>query len=268
MKKIFGILTAILLLLSLVGCEKELEIKYKEIDPIPVIEGTLSQSGAYVRLTMTTPMGEPMNLTPLKDATVLITDLTDNTSEQLTLNNDGNYIGTMVGISGHRYELNVSRNGESYSMQCLMPEPTELIALTFNWIHMPYDDVAVLKVSFTDSSATAGEYFWVRVYRNGEAYKWNLASDRQVTAGIINDIFMTSRKDLDEEDEADALREGDIVSVKVTPISREMYDYLEAVSSDSNGPRLFSGDFCLGFFLAAPIAEGSVEFHPDLIPEY
>lgn len=268
MKKIFASLTIAILLFSLTGCEKELDIKYKEIDPIPVIEGTLTQSGASVKLMMTTPMCKPMDLTPLTDATVSITDLTSNVSENLSLDSEGCYIGITPGITGHRYELTISRKGESYASQCLMPAPADLVSLTFNWIHMPYDDVAVLKVSFTDISENAGDYFWVRVYRNGEAYKWNLASDKQSAAGIINDIFLTSRKALDEEEENEALRDGDVVSVKVTPVSEQMYDYLEAVSSDSNGPRLFAGDFCLGFFLAAPVSEASIVFHPDLIPEY
>lgn len=36
----------------------------------------------------------------------------------------------------------------------------------------------------------------------------------------------------------------------------------------SNGPRMYSGDFCLGYFLAAPVAESAVIFHPDELTEY
>ncbi|MDE6842374.1 MAG: DUF4249 family protein [Muribaculaceae bacterium] len=252
----------------LTACKKELDIKYKDIEPITVIEGHLTQYGAGVRLTMTTPMDEPMDETPLTDAVVTLTDLITGHSEILTLNEQGDYISTAAGITGHRYELNVRRDGNSYIAGCEMPAPAEIVDIAFNWIKMPYDHVAVLQVTFSDPTPSVTGYYWVRLYRNGEAYKWNLVTDLYAAGGLINDVFMTSRKDLDEEDEADALRDGDVVSATVTPVSREMYDYLEAISSDSNGPSLFTGSFCLGYFLAAPVAETSIVFQPDRIPEY
>lgn len=108
----------------------------------------------------------------------------------------------------------------------------------------------------------------MRLYRKGIAYKWNLVTGLYGSDGIITDQFMTSRRDLDEEDEQVALRYGDVVTASVSPISREMYDYLEAISSDSNGPALFTGDFCLGYFLASPTVSASITFRPDQITYY
>ena len=51
----------------------------------------------------------------------------------------------------------------------------------------------------------------------------------------------------------------------MTPVTEKMVDYLSALSNDSNGPAMFSGDYCLGYFMAAPVAEMSVIFHPDQI---
>lgn len=254
--------------LAFQSCEKEIDIKYKDIEPIPVIEGELSLQGAEVRITMTTPMDEPMNTTLLKDATVTITDLTDGTSATLLPDPLGVFTDSGAGIPGHRYELNVIRDGKNYSARCEMPTPTDLLSLEFNWIKMPYDYVAVLQITFTDHSSHDGDCYWVRLYRNGKAYKWNLVTDLYGSDGIITDQFMTSRRDLDEEDEQDALRDGDVVTASVSPISREMYDYLEAISSDSNGPALFTGDFCLGYFLASPTVSASITFRPDQIKYY
>lgn len=258
----------IVILLSFVSCKKDLDIEYKDIEPITVIEGQLSIQGAEVRITMTTPMDEPMDDTLLTDATVTLADLTVESSEVLVPDCRGVFIGQSAGIPGHLYELCVVREGKSYTARCAMPEPADLIALEFNWIKMPYDHVAVLQVTFTDNPAEVGECYWVRLYRNGKAYMWNIVTDLYAANGVINDVFMTSRRDLDEEDEATALRDGDVVTASVSPISREMYDYLEAVSSDSNGPALFSGDFCLGYFLASPVVSSSLTFHPDEIPDY
>lgn len=254
--------------MTLYSCKKELDIEYKDIEPITVIEGRLTQHGAEVRITMTTPMDEPMDLTPLTDAIVTMTDVTDNVSEVLTIDRQGNYTGSVPGRTGHLYELNVKREDNIFTSRCEMPAPTEILDIAFNWIKMPYDHVAVLQVTFSDTLPNVTGYYWVRLYRNGEAYMWNLITDLYSADGIINDVFMTSRRDLDKEDEATALRDGDVIKATVTPISHEMYDYLEAVSSDSNGPSLFSGSFCLGYFLAAPVSETSIVFHPNSIPDY
>lgn len=250
------------------ACEKELDIRYKDIEPITVIEGQLTLQGSNVRITRTTPMGEPMDSTLLTDATVTLTDLTAGCCETLVADRSGIFTGPSAGITGHQYELNVLRDGKSYTARCEMSAPADLLALEFNWIKMPYDQVAVLQVTFTDNTAIDGDCFWVRLYRNGKAYMWNIITDIYATSGVINDVFMTSRRNLDEEDEATALRDGDVVTASVSPVSREMYDYLEAISSDSNGPALFSGDFCLGYFLASPTVSASIPFHPNQIADY
>ena len=268
MKNITYFVSFLIILIQIQGCKKELDIKYKDIEPILIIQGELTQNGANVRLTHTTPMDEPMNNTPITEAEVMLNDLTEGSYSILYPDETGTYVSEIPGIEGHIYELNVTQGSVRYSAKCKMGPSTEILSVEFNWIKMPYDDVAVLQVTFTDNPVTSGEYYWVRLYRNGEAYMWNLITDIYAKEGVINDVFMTSRKDLDEEDDATALRDGDVVTSSVSSISREMYDYLEAVSSDSNGPTMYEGDFCLGYFLATPISEGSVVFRPELIPYY
>ena len=142
-----------------------------------------------------------------------------------------------------------------------MCQPTVITGMEFDWIKMPYDYVAVLQVSFTDNPSSFNDCYWLRVYRNGKAYKWVAINDLLSDNGIIHEVLMTTRKDLDEEDEKDKIEAGDEITATVVPISRGMHDYLEALSvGNSNGPRMFAGDFCLGYFLAAPISTQSVIF--------
>ena len=266
-RSLYYLILTVYILLSH-SCKKEIDIDYHQIDPITVIEGQLTQKGAEVRITLTTPMNEPMDTTLRTDATVSLTNLTTGEEEYLVPDKTGAFRGDKSGIVGNEYELHVLRDGNSYTARCKTAAAPQLIGLEFNWIKMPYDHVAVLQVTFTDNPEETGERYWVRLYRNGKAYMWNTVTDVYASDGIINDVFMTSRKDLDEEDEATALRDGDVITATVSPISREMFDYLEAVSSNSNGPQMFTGDFCLGYFLAAPVVESSVVFHPDEISIY
>ena len=64
-----------LLPVVLISCEKELDFKYHDIDPITVIEGVLTLDGPLIATTLTMPMDEPMDHTRLTDASVeLITE--------------------------------------------------------------------------------------------------------------------------------------------------------------------------------------------------
>lgn len=256
------------LCIALVSCEKVIDFDYLDIDPLTVIEGELTEYGAKVSVTLTTPMDETMDRTRLTDASVVISDLTEGSEFILTPDADGYFTGSNPGIPGHRYRLAVERNGNAYSMETTMYPPTEIVSAEFNWISMPYDKVAVFQARYLDNPADTGDCYWVKLYRNGEIYSWQEQDDRTASEGVNTFFTMTSRKDTDEEEDDEVLFDGDVMTVTVTPISREMHDYLEALQHDSNGPFLFSGPRVLGYFLASTPVSRSVTFHPDQIPEY
>ena len=255
-------------LIVLSACEKEIDFKYHDIEPLTVIEGVLTSEGARIGITLTTPMDEPMDRNHLTDASVVITDLTDGMVYNLTADPDGFFTDPTPGTPGHRYRLVVERDGNTYSMETMMYAATEIVDAAFNWISMPYDKVAVFQARYIDNPRDTGDCYWVKLYRNGEIYSWQEQDDRTAADGVNTFFTMTSRKDTDEEDDDEVLFDGDVMTVTVTPISREMHDYLEALQNDSNGPFLFSGPRVLGYFMASDPVSRSVTFHPDLIPEY
>ena len=253
---------SVVILLQAAACEKEIDFSYIDIEPILVIEGALTQNEATVSLTLTTPMDEPMNREHLKDAQVSISDLTTGEKYILHPNSEGIYTSTLTGIEDRLYELEVERNGKYYSAKSKMGSLAEITSMEFSWIKMPYDQVAVLQVSFKDNPEHKDECYWVRLYRNGEAYKWAEIKDIYSSGGKIDKAFMTTRLDIEEEDEDDLLLDEDIISATVVPISANMYDYLGALGiGNSNGPQMFTGDFCLGYFLAAPISTSQITFY-------
>lgn len=262
-----NIIYPLFFLVALASCEKELDFQYHDVEPQLVIEGTTTDGGTRVSVTYTTPMDMPMNDTRLTDATVTLTDLTDGTSTRLSPDSKGYFTDNTPGVDGHEYRLDVSRDGKRYSAESLMRHKVDILGLEFQWIKMPYDYVAVLQISFTDDG-TAGDNYWVRLYRNGEAYKWSLVTDNLADNGIINEVIMTSRKDIEAEDEKDVLLDGDEIRVEVIPVSLEMLDYLQAIQSDSNGPRMFAGDYCLGYYLAAEVSQSTIIFRPDEMTEF
>ena len=268
MRKIYPVIL-ILPALMTGACKKEIDFEYTDIDPILVIEGALTMEGAEVALTFTTPMDEPMDRRHVTDAEVTIEDLASGATIALTAYADGVFRAAEGGVPGHGYRLTVERTEGVYAAECVMGGEVEIVGMEFGWIKMPYDDVAVLQVSWLDDSSVADECYWLRLYRNGEAYRWAEVNDLLSDNGVINEVMMTSRRDLDEEDEADRLEAGDVVTATVAPVSRRMHDYLEALAQgNSNGPRLFTGPLCLGYFLAAPVSTRTVTFDPDSMLRY
>lgn len=258
----------ILSVILLNSCKKEIEFIYHDIDPITVIEAELTPEGIRVSLTLTTPMDEPMDRTRLTDASVSLTDLTSGISLQLSTDSEGYYHDPTPGITGHEYRLTVERRGQLYTAVATMYAPVEIVSLEFNWIRMPYDHVAVLKGEFTDSTEAPDDCYWIKLYRNGKIYRWSEMNDISSEGGICSFVTMTTRMDTDEEDDEDVLYDGDTLTCTVSPISRAMHDYLEALSNDSNGPAMFEGDKCLGYFIASSPSSRSIVFHPDSIPLY
>ena len=257
-----------LCIIMMTSCEKVIDLDYLDIEPLTVIEGELTSKGARIAITKTTPMDEPMDRSRLTDATVIISDLNDGIDHELAADADGFFTDPTPGIPGHQYRLTVERLGNTYCMQTIMYPATEIISAEFNWISMPYDKVAVFQARYLDNPDDTGDCYWVKLYRNGKIYSWHEQDDRTAFDGVNTFFTMTSRMDTDEEEDDEVLFDGDVMTVTVTPISREMHDYLEALQHDSNGPFLFSGPRVLGYFLASEPVSRDIIFHPDQIPEY
>ncbi len=248
----------------LVSCEKELDFRYHDIDPVPVIQGVLTEDRCEVSITLTSPMDEPMDRTHVTDAVVELRDLSSGHESLLSPDINGCFVSDIGGVPGRKYRLSVEYAGCIYESETEMLPAVEVDEMAFEWVKMPYDYVAVLQVSFFDKPAKADERYWVRVYRNGEPYKWLTVSDGGITTGIIDVAMLTSRKDLDAEDDDEALNDGDIVTVSVSAISTGMCDYLDALmSGGSNGPEQFGGGRCLGYFQASTPGEMSMVFRRD-----
>ena len=254
-------------LLVLASCEKEIDLEYHDIEQQQVIEGLLTEEGCGVRLTKTVSTDEPFENNAVTDALVTIADLTEPETFLLLPDESGFFSAEGVaGTPGHEYELTVRIGTDTYSSISRMLPPTEIVSAQFNWIKMPYDDVAVLKVELTQLADPRVNY-WLKVYRNGEIYDWQALESRNAVDGIVTGMLLTSRKDTEEEDEDSVLKEGDRIDIEVLTISEAMADYLDSLNNgDYNGNRMVSGSFCLGYFLAAPLAKTQIIFHPDQIP--
>ncbi|MDE6272527.1 MAG: DUF4249 domain-containing protein [Muribaculaceae bacterium] len=263
----------------LISCEKELDFKYHDIPPLTVIEAQVTPEKATCQVSLTVPMDSPLSeATRLTDATVYMTDLTTGETFPLYPDSEGVFKSREGGVIQHDYRLSVEHAGLLHSAEARMYPEVKIISSEFSWIKMPYDDVAVLQCRYRSASYSpdSEECYWVKVYRNGKIYQWSEQSSRTSQNGIMTFFAMTTRRDLDAEDEKTALHAGDKITISISRISRAMHDYLEALSNDSNGPAMFvtsplsadtnvSARPCLGYFIANTPSSDSLIFHPDSI---
>ncbi|MCM1066003.1 MAG: DUF4249 family protein [Muribaculaceae bacterium] len=242
------------------SCEKELDFDYSEIEPLTVIEASLTASEASVRIARTSNMDEPLDRTPTVDATVVLADLTTGVERTLAADAGGIFTLAEGGIEGQDYRLSVSCPTGRYTATATMMPKVEIEDASFSWIKMPYDRVALFELIFRDVTDTPGDCYRVRLYRNGVPYRRSIVRDNSADGGLISVTFMTTRLDIDAEGDDDLLIDGDIVTAAVDCIPRALYDYFEAISSGSNGDCMFEGGYCLGYFLASPVTTVSLAF--------
>lgn len=218
--KISGYIIGAAATVALSSCEKEIQFDYRDIPEQQVIEGLLTQDGISVRLTKTVPTDRPLDDSTVTDASVTLTDRTTGDTSILAPDTRGTFtLAGLAGHPGHQYELTVSIADDTYTAASRMLPPSEIVSAEFNWIRMPYDDVAVLKVQFTeDTDPTTG--YWLRVYRNSEPYEWQTISSHNAVDGLVSGLMMTSRRDTDAEDDDTVLKDGDTIDIEVMPVAR------------------------------------------------
>lgn len=249
------------------SCEKELDFEYHDIPPILVIEGNLTEQGSSVRLTSTVKIDQPITNATITDAYVTLTDNSTKTSTTLFANSDGIFENAASGIVGHEYTLSVQYNQTTYESSSILLPSATINGIAFEWIKMPYDYVAVLQTSFIEPQLPSiDQYYWIRIYRNNQPYNWGITSNKAAVNGEINYSILSTRQNPDEDDDS-TLVDGDCITVKVATINKAMYNYLQALMAGSNnGPQMFSGGFCLGYFIASATATAEVTFKTSEIP--
>ncbi len=232
-------LPLIIVALTLASCTKDLELDYRDLDPIPVIEANLTDKGLSVRLTLTSPMDEPMD-------TVAQTD----------------YIASLTELPDDNYRLDIDFRGQHFYSECQMQSDAEILDVKFQWTKMPYDHVAVMTLFLRDNPAKSDEAWWVRIWRNGEIYKWLCFNDKYAIDGVVEASVMTTRQN-PEPDDKDTLTDGDNLLITVTTVPPHVLTYLNNLAAHTiDGPTTFLDDRCLGYFLASTPTDTTLIYHP------
>lgn len=250
MKKLLYIFAALTLFAS---CEKEIELDYHEIDPLPVIEGIMTSEKTEVKFTRTRNMDDSVKTPGMKCESVrIIAD--DGTSTELQFDNDGFYrpAQNINVLPGHKYTLEVKNDGLTYTAVSTANEPIKNTEPEFVWAEL-MDWMQIWEFNVIDNPDTLEKYVRVDIYRNGKIYAWGTISGKGEFP-VDMSLYYDSDMELDEEM---IVYDGDNMRLEIMTIDYETYNYLYGLQIDNMNPTpIFKCSdpevICLGYFSAMP----------------
>ncbi len=268
------VLVSVVVLL-LTACEKEIDLGYRSIDPVYVVEGRVTNETTEVLITRTRDMEDGEITAGISQATVTLAK-GNGLPETLRYDDDGYFrpLSLWTGEPGITYSLQVVIGENEFTSQSVMHGNVTIDELYFRWLKVMNERVLFCTFTFTDRPGE-DNYYCYRMYRNGENYKWNVFHDRGSDGElIVKDLTcMTEQmaKDNKEEDWEDILYEGDVIEIELQTIDRRTYDYLYSVGlserTSANPISNFNGG-CLGYFSAYSTTRKQIVLRFEDVTEY
>lgn len=277
----------LLLLLLTLSCQKEIELDYRDIEPVVSIEGRVTNEQVYVLITRTRSMNDSVKSRGIGGAVVTISS--EDGTEQLVYDaRDGYYrpASGMKGIPGRTYRLDVTLDGHQYAASSTMPRQAPIVSTQFIWQPLLDNGMLMYEMWATDPEPDVRNYYWYRVDRRAkdpkvrqkqgtDAYRWSSFDDRgAINARIYRDIMCVNEEMMDGQDiEDDQLKsilfDGDTITLQLMTIDRAMFEYYQSLSvgqrMGANPISNISGG-CLGYFAAGSVSHAdTVIYNKNII---
>ncbi|WP_295940632.1 DUF4249 domain-containing protein [uncultured Alistipes sp.] len=260
------------LLLLASACDKEIDIGYRSVEKMLVIEGHVTNEKTELLITRTRDMDDPDKGGGVDGAEVVLTG-NDGTSETLEYNSDGYYrpSSELAADPGVTYNLSVTLDGKQYTSYSTMQRQATIRSADFKWVKIMSNRMLMYEVQVEDITGEENYYCYFML-RNGKSYRWNVFYDKGNADGVIMlDIRCMDEdtaKDNKREDWEDILYEGDAITFEVRSIDRRTYDYLYSLAlsdrTSANPIDNFSGG-CLGYFSAHSAVRDEAVFSYEAI---
>ena len=248
MRKILAILAVLALPAVIASCKKDIEIDYHQVDPIYVVEASVSNKGMQARIRLTNNMDDNTTTSEISGATVIITG-SDGSSETLPYVGDGIYKCMVFGTPGVEYRIDIDIDGHHFSSTSTMQEMPEINEFHFIWQKIAQQRYLMAELLFQDIPNEDNWYF-VHLYRNNTGFRWGVKRDDRDPDGELQQLFSFAKEGSDDED---MLREGDRLHLELRAIDQRTYDYFYSMqimdNTGTNPIRNFTGG-CLGYFSA------------------
>ncbi|MFV0398331.1 MAG: DUF4249 family protein [Bacteroidales bacterium] len=214
------------------GCEKIVDIDYKNNQSRIVIDGNITNLTGpyYVKITKSKSLTEIDPYITVDTAVVVISDDAGNRDILIPIGNGIYRTTTIIGEEGRTYTLNIEIGDQSYTAQSTMPK---LVV---------FDSIKVEEISFAGEI----EYNLIPVYKNpiekGNNYRFVLSVDSKLVNQhlVLNDEINNGQVNtlkLEVDDTDLKLKSGTLVDIEMQCIDKSVsLFYTTLALIGNNGP--------------------------------
>lgn len=246
-------------LMILTACEKEIDIDYHQVEPIYVVEASVSDEGMVARISLSQDMDDNNTKSDVSQAEVTVTG-SDGGETHLRHTSNGFYRADTKGTAGVEYRIDISVDGHHFTSTSTMQKKPRLKQFHFVWQEVVGERFLVGELLFQDIPNEESWYF-SHIYRNGLGYRWAVKRDDVNPNGELQQLFTIAREGSNDKD---MLREGDELRLELRAIDQRSYDYLYSMqimdNTGTNPIQNFTGG-CLGYFSAYSQTTVELVFH-------
>ena len=258
MKKYIPLLFCLNLIL-LSSCKKDIEIDYHQVDPIYVVEASVSNEGMEARISQTNNMDDNSTTSNIDNAVVVVTG-SDGSSKTLTYSKNGIYKSSAVGVPGVEYTIDIQFDGHHFTSSSIMQKMPKMNNFRFIRKKIVTENYQMGELLLQDIPNEENWYF-MHIYRNHLGYRWAVKRDDTNPNGELQQLFTFAREGSDDKD---MLQEDDWLHIEIRAIDKKSYDYFYSMqimdNTGTNPIPNFTGG-CLGYFSAYSQITYDCEFH-------
>jgi hypothetical protein len=213
------------------ACTKIINVDLNDAPSQLVIEGIVNDvDAATVIISSSVVFSSANTFPPVSGALVTIRDDAGNTytlSESVT--RKGTYsTGSVIGIPGRNYTMNINVNGKTYTAESRMPAVVNLDSLKADEIYFG-KPLKVVTPMYTDPPGR-GNYYQLVEFVNRRFIKNIYAWYDNVNDGGTN----TRRLIYNDEVDSLNIKRGDTVAVELRCIDKNMFNYMYALADLSS----------------------------------
>jgi hypothetical protein len=219
--------------MAFASCQKVIDIDVNTSTSQLVIEGNITniRGTQYVIVSRSVAYTEPNNYPAVTGANVQVTDNLGNTYKFNEMQK-GNYaFGPLRGQSGRTYTLTVKVDNQTYTASSVMPAPVTVDSLSLSKVTFGSSERRLVAVNYTDPKGTANQYRYVLRVNGKTTNRIYVEDDRLTDGNFVKEELYP----YDDNDDTEDLKTGDLVSVEVQCIDKNIFNYWYTLRSQRRG---------------------------------
>ena len=173
--KRYNITILAILGLLMTSCKKDIEIDYHQVDPLYVVEATVSEDGMQARISLTNNMDNNSSKSDISEALVVITG-SDGSSQTLSHKGNGIYKSSATGTPDVEYTITIDVDGRHFTSTSTMQKAPKVNDFYFIRKKIVSENFQMAKLLIQDIP-NEDNYYFSHLYRNGTGYRWAVKKD-------------------------------------------------------------------------------------------